>query len=99
MKAVVLNVQGDIERDCREDEVGVIVLQGPNVTPGYTDSQRNRELWVIDRLGEEWLNTGDLARQDSDGYFWMVGRAKELIIRGGHNIDPSTSEQLRQKLW
>ena len=60
MKTVVLNVQGDIERDCREDEVGVIVLQGPNVTPGYTDSQRNRELWVIDRLGEEWLNTGDL---------------------------------------
>src|SRR5690606_507063 len=42
---------------------------------------------------ERWLNTGDLGRQDADGYFWLTGRKKELIIRGGHNIDPASIEE------
>ena len=40
-----------------------------------------------------WLNTGDLGRQDADGYFYLTGRKKELIIRGGHNIDPASIEE------
>ena len=44
-------------------------------------------------LERGWLNTGDLGRQDSDGYFWLTGRKKELIIRGGHNIDPAAIEE------
>jgi fatty-acyl-CoA synthase len=43
--------------------------------------------------GERWLNTGDLGRCDADGYFWLTGRRKELIIRGGHNIDPALIEE------
>jgi fatty-acyl-CoA synthase len=39
------------------------------------------------------LNTGDLGRKDAEGYFWLTGRKKELIIRGGHNIDPAAIEQ------
>ena len=39
------------------------------------------------------MNTGDLGRQDAEGYFWLTGRKKELIIRGGHNIDPATIEE------
>ncbi|MFH1953594.1 MAG: acyl-CoA synthetase, partial [Pseudomonadota bacterium] len=39
-----------------------------------------------------WFNTGDLGREDADGYFWLTGRKKELIIRGGHNIDPAAIE-------
>jgi fatty-acyl-CoA synthase len=43
--------------------------------------------------GARWLNTGDLGRCDADGYFWLTGRKKELIIRGGHNIDPAAIEE------
>jgi len=43
--------------------------------------------------GQCWLNTGDLGRQDDDGYFYLTGRRKELIIRGGHNIDPAVIEE------
>jgi fatty-acyl-CoA synthase len=43
--------------------------------------------------GARWLNTGDLGRCDPDGYFWLTGRKKELIIRGGHNIDPAAIEE------
>jgi acyl-coenzyme A synthetase/AMP-(fatty) acid ligase len=48
-------------------------------------------------LAQRWLNTGDLGRQDSEGYFWLAGRKKELIIRGGHNIDPKIIEEALSK--
>ena len=55
---------------------------------GYLDKAHNRGIWPR----EGWLNTGDLGRRDADGYFWLTGRTKELIIRGGHNIDPAAIE-------
>lgn len=54
---------------------------------------QNEGVFVTDENGEKWLNTGDLARQDSDGYFWLTGRKKELIVRGGHNIEPKMIEE------
>jgi fatty-acyl-CoA synthase len=93
MKCVVLDEQGEYARDCAVDEVGVVVVGGPNVFTGYRDPQHDRGLWVDCGDGERWLNTGDLARRDADGYFWLTGRKKELIIRGGHNIDPAAIEQ------
>ncbi|HLN11045.1 MAG TPA: acyl-CoA synthetase, partial [Xanthobacteraceae bacterium] len=50
----------------------------------------------LDIDGERWLNTGDLGRRDANGYFWLAGRRKELIIRGGHNIDPRIIEDALQ---
>ena len=92
MKAVVLE-QGRYVRDCAEDEVGAIVIRGPNVFPGYTLAEQNQGLWIeTGDGGGRWLNTGDLGRRDQDGYFWLTGRTKELIIRGGHNIDPQVIE-------
>jgi fatty-acyl-CoA synthase len=88
MKVVRLDDAGHWSRDCRPDEIGTLVIKGPNVIPGYRQENANRGLFVA----EGWLNTGDLARQDSDGYFWLTGRQKELIIRGGHNIDPAIIE-------
>ena len=93
MKAVVLDEQGRYVRDCAVDEVGVITISGPNVFSGYVSAEHDAGLWLDCGDGRRWLNTGDLGRQDADGYFWLTGRKKELIIRGGHNIDPLSIEE------
>lgn len=92
MKTVVLDEGGTYVRDCAVDEVGVVLVSGPNVFSGYRQAAQNEGLWIDTGDGRRWLNTGDLARQDQQGYFWLTGRKKELIIRGGHNIDPQTIE-------
>lgn len=80
--------QGDGAREAATDEIGAICIKGPNVFNGYLEESQNAGIWLRD----DWFDTGDLGRQDADGYFWLTGRAKELIIRGGHNIDPATIE-------
>ena len=96
MAAVVLDANGRYERMAGIDEIGVIAINGPNVFSGYLDPRHDTGLW-IDIDGQRWLNTGDLGRQDANGYFWLAGRKKELIIRGGHNIDPKIIEDALQK--
>lgn len=87
MKCVLLDENNRYIRDCEPDEPGVIVIKGPNVFAGYKQAQANEGAFI-----DGWFITGDLAREDKDGYFWMTGRAKDLIIRGGHNIDPKIIE-------
>jgi fatty-acyl-CoA synthase len=93
MKAVVLDETGRYVRDCAADEVGQLLISGPNVFVGYTQPEQNSGIWMELGDGGRWLNTGDLGRCDPDGYFWLTGRKKELIIRGGHNIDPAAIEE------
>ena len=78
-------------RDCGTDEVGEICVANPGVFPGstYTEADKNRDLFAEGL----YLRTGDLGRMDADGYLWITGRAKDLIIRGGHNIDPAEIEE------
>jgi fatty-acyl-CoA synthase len=95
MRTVVLDDEGAYLRYAEPDEVGVIAIHGPNVFAGYLDAMHNKGVW-IDIAGKRWLNTGDLGRQDEQGYFWLTGRKKELIIRGGHNIDPKQIEEALQ---
>ncbi len=95
MRALILDADNRWVRDAAADEIGVIAIRGPNVFAGYLDPDHDKGLW-IERDGERWLNTGDLGRQDIDGYFWLTGRRKELIIRGGHNIDPKLIEDALQ---
>ncbi|AXI47522.1 acyl-CoA synthetase [Sulfitobacter sp. SK012] len=73
------------------DEIGEICVSSPGVYAGntYTEADKNKDLYYKD----EFLRTGDLGRIDSDGYIWITGRAKDLIIRGGHNIDPAEIEE------
>jgi len=91
MKAVLVDERGAFVRDCRTDEVGLLVVSSPNVFAGYRDPAQNEGLWLDCGDGRRWLNTGDLGRSDAEGYFWLTGRKKELIIRGGHNLDPSAN--------
>ncbi len=88
------------QRDCGVDEVGEICVASPGVYDGqtYTDASKNKDLFypgadskISDR--RQYLRTGDLGRIDADGYLWITGRAKDLIIRGGHNIDPAEIEE------
>jgi fatty-acyl-CoA synthase len=95
MRAVLLNDSGEYLRDADVDEIGLITIGGPNLFEGYLEERHNQGLW-IDIDGQRWLNTGDLGRQDAQGYFWLTGRKKELIIRGGHNIDPKQIEEALQ---
>ncbi|WP_299144407.1 acyl-CoA synthetase [uncultured Tateyamaria sp.] len=81
--------EGPIEADL--EEVGEICVSNPGVWPGntYTEADKNKDLYYNDK----YLRTGDLGRVDADGYLWITGRAKDLIIRGGHNIDPAEIEE------
>ncbi len=81
------------QRHCETGEIGVLLMRGPNVFPGYLDPSHDATAWVVDADGKRWFNSGDLARYDEDGYLWLAGRAKDLIIRGGHNIDPQMIEE------
>jgi fatty-acyl-CoA synthase len=93
IKAVVLDDAGTYVRDCRVGEAGVLAISGPNVFAGYRDPDQDKGVWLELHDGRRWLNTGDLGRQDAEGYFYLTGRKKELIIRGGHNIDPASIEE------
>ncbi|MCP5072980.1 MAG: acyl-CoA synthetase [Rhodobacteraceae bacterium] len=82
---------GSVNKECGVDEVGEICISNPGVAVGetYTDPTKNVGLFA----DGTHLRTGDLGRIDADGYLWITGRAKDLIIRGGHNIDPALIEE------
>ena len=92
VRVAQLDGEGRFLRDCDPNEIGTILIGGDAVTPGYAQTEFNRNAWPL----PGWLNTGDLGRFDQEGYFWLTGRAKDLIIRGGHNIDPAVIEEALQ---
>lgn len=88
IRSVQLGPANEILRDSAPGENGMIVYRSPGVTPGYVDPRHNAAAF-----SDGWLISGDLGRIDADGYVWLTGRAKDVIIRGGHNIDPSVIEE------
>lgn len=84
----ILDNRGNFVREARPNEIGSICIAGPTVFDGYRDPTHNKGT----RPRDGWFNSGDLGRKDGDGYFYITGRTKELIIRGGHNIDPALIE-------
>ncbi len=94
VKVMILDGQNRYVRDAAVDEIGVVCISGPTAFKGYVEEQHNKGLWV--KPG--WFSTGDMGRMDKDGFFWLTGRLKELIIRGGHNIDPATIEEPLYKM-
>lgn len=89
MKVFIVDDQGQFIREAGTDEIGSICIKGPNVFAGYLEKAHNKGVWPK----PDWFNTGDLGRRDAQGYFWLTGRKKDLIIRGGHNIDPVVIEE------
>lgn len=80
--------------DLPHGEVGTVVISGPTVFAGYVVG-KNRDGYLLDGLGklrDGWLDTGDVGSIDTDGFVCLAGRAKDVIIRGGHNIDPAVIE-------
>lgn len=71
-------------------KVGELVFKGPNATPGYWNLPEATKEGIRDG----WVFTGDLARMDSEGYYFLVGRKDELIICGGYNVYPREIEEV-----
>jgi long-chain acyl-CoA synthetase len=72
------------------DEVGEIAIRGHNIMKGYY----NRPEATAEVMRDGWFRTGDLARRDEDGFYYIVDRAKDLIIRGGFNVYPREVEEV-----
>lgn len=92
LKVVQVDAQGQWV-DLPPGQIGTLAIKGPTVFGGYVTG-RGPDGPLLDPMGkvrDGWLDTGDLARLD-DGFVYLVGRAKDLIIRGGHNIDPAVIE-------
>jgi long-chain acyl-CoA synthetase len=85
-----LRLVDDDGHEVPEGEVGEIVMRGPTVMKGYW----NRPDATRETLVDGWLKTGDMARRDEDGYYFIVDRKKELVIRGGFNVYPREIEEV-----
>ncbi|WP_226648673.1 acyl-CoA synthetase [Microbulbifer variabilis] len=90
MEMQVSELNGNrLVRTSDNGEVGVVLARGPHIFSGYLSEEDNSKAWV----DHSWFNTGDLGYLDGDGNLFLTGRAKDLIIRGGHNIDPALIEE------
>ena len=89
IRAVRRDSEGPEPEFCAPGEVGEIVTRGPHVFGGYLQEDRNKGLII----GDGWLRTGDLGRVEEGSWVWITGRVKDVIIRGGHNIDPEIVEE------
>ena len=91
IKGVEMKVVDEDGKEVAQGEVGEVIIKGHNVMKGYW----NRPDATAEMLaGDGWFRTGDMARVDEDGYFFIVDRKKDLIIRGGYNVYPREVEEI-----
>ncbi len=83
-------VVDESDHDVATNEVGELVLQGPNIFEGYWNMPEATQ----DAFRGGWFHTGDLARVDEEGFFYLVDRKKDLLISGGENVYPIEVEQV-----
>ncbi|MER3555525.1 MAG: acyl--CoA ligase [Meiothermus sp.] len=80
-------------RGAEAQDEGELWLSGPTVMSGYFERPEDTAKSLVQREGRTWLKTGDLARRDADGRYFIVGRAKEMFISGGENVYPVELER------
>ena len=90
IRGVEMKVVDEAGSEVPSGEVGEITIRGHNVMKGYW----NRPDATAQVMEGGWLHTGDMARIDEDGYFFIVDRKKEMIIRGGYNVYPREIEEV-----
>lgn len=83
-------VLGSNDLEVPQGEIGELVIRGPGVIKGYWMRPEGTRQALID----DWFRTGDLVREDADGYLYVVGRKKDMIISGGENVYPAEVEQV-----
>ena len=90
IEGVEMKVVDDDGNEVAQGEVGEIVIRGHNVMKAYW----NRPEATEEAIKDGWFHTGDMAKVDEDGYFFIVDRKKDLIIRGGYNVYPREIEEV-----
>jgi long-chain acyl-CoA synthetase len=90
IRDVEMKVFDENDQEVAQGEVGEIVIRGPNVMKGYWQRPDATE----ETMRGGWFHSGDLAKVDEDGYFFIVDRKKDLIIRGGYNVYPREIEEV-----
>jgi long-chain acyl-CoA synthetase len=90
IEGVEMKIVDDDGNEVDQGEVGEIVIKGHNVMNGYW----NRDEATAETIVDGWLHTGDIGKIDEDGYFFIVDRKKEMIIRGGYNVYPREIEEV-----
>ncbi|MCG8608141.1 AMP-binding protein, partial [bacterium] len=83
-------VDPETKQDLSAGEVGELAVKGPQVMKGYWNLEKETKAVLADG----WLFTGDMAKMDEDGYFYIVDRKKDMIIAGGFNIYPREIEEV-----
>jgi fatty-acyl-CoA synthase len=86
---VDVRIVDDAGETVARGETGELLIQGPHVFPGYWGNEQATQAAFTDG----WLRTGDLVRQDEDGYFYIVDRKKDMFISGGENVYPAEIEK------
>jgi fatty-acyl-CoA synthase len=81
----------DKAKEVDKEEIGELLLKGPVITPGYWNDSEATASNIVDG---EWFCTGDLVKQDTDGYFYIVGRKKDMFISGAENVYPAEIEKV-----
>ena len=90
IEGVEMKVVDDEGNDVAQGDVGEIVIRGHNVMKGYW----NRPDATADAIRAGWFHSGDMAKVDEDGFFFIVDRKKDMIIRGGYNVYPREIEEV-----